>query len=102
MTIDQIITSVGTVGFPIVALIFLAKWVKDRIESSEKKSDEREERSIEREKRMGARIDTLEDFIRTEQSNQIDMVTSALQRNTEALDRANETMSRLALKESKA
>lgn len=51
-----------------------------------------------RETRMAARIDTLEDFIRTEQSEQLSIVAEALKKNTDSLDRANETMSRLAKK----
>lgn len=50
-----------------------------------------------REQRMGARIDTLEDFIRTEQSQQLDVVAEALRKNTETLDRANTTMTQLAV-----
>ncbi|HWL09372.1 MAG TPA: hypothetical protein VNQ76_13270 [Planctomicrobium sp.] len=51
-----------------------------------------------REQRMGSRIDTLETFIRTDLAQQNDTVTEVLRRNTDALDRANTTMSRLAVR----
>lgn len=56
-----------------------------------------------REARMAARIDSLEDYIRKEQSEQLDIVTEALrkntdvlERNTDVLERANETMTVLS------
>lgn len=91
MSIDQLVTAIATVGFPAIALVFLAKWVKDRIESAERLA-------VEREERMGKRIDTLEDFIRNDLAEQNAVVTEALKKNTDALQCANRTMEMLSIK----
>lgn len=48
-----------------------------------------------REARMAARIDSLEDYIRKEQAEQLNVVTEALRKNSEVLDLVNSTMARL-------
>lgn len=49
-----------------------------------------------REARMAARIDSLEDYIRTEQAEQLDVVAEALRKNSEVLTVANQTMQQLS------
>ena len=57
---------ITNLGFPVALAIFLLWWVKHLQKTADSRSDKIREEALEREKRLGARIDVLEDDHRKE------------------------------------
>jgi len=97
MTGAEIGNLIGTVGFPIVAVIFVALFTKNRVEGAEKAAERREEAALQREakfaesayqreNRLGERINHLEDSIRSELVTVINRATDAMESVTVAVN----------------
>lgn len=78
MDATQISQLISTVGFPIVAAIILWRFMKDRMSATE-------ERGIQRELEMSARINHLEDMIEKDLTILIKQQGSIIQECTTAL-----------------
>jgi hypothetical protein len=107
MTGPEIGNLIGMVGFPIVAVIFVALFTKNRVETSEKASERREEAALIREaklveaallreNRLVERINHLEDSIRTQLVAVINQSTEMMGDAREALQQCSGTLAAAA------